>query len=718
MDVKLLVSNRNGPSLGNPVSEQLPAFGAFSHPNNILISPTSPLHLSFSKITFENTDANTAYYASSADNTPLPPWLKFDPENLSFSGTTPDSIPSGDFSENFDTRLTASDEVEYSATTAFFRIVVETHLFSFSNGFHIVNDTQGIPFNFSGLQTDLLLDAQPLNETADLAHVVADIPKWMSLNESSLVLSGIPPVSAISQNLTVTATSVYYDVANTIILILLPGLSQTTFFRDSIGTLNATTGSDFDYEIDSSVFTTPGLFISVDLGATASWLSFDPDNLKLHGSVPGYLEPETVILNMTASQGKQGQSQTFMIAIEDGNVEGKQDMGEPNNSTGHTISPSPSASFGSAKHWLPAAVLLPTAVVLGLLLVALLYRNRRLRRSKHGTRKIPKKLVISRPIMQESSWITVSDGGRARSLGPAEHRESSKPPKIDMGGFSTRDSTTQATTVTAAERRRNSRHDSWQEFVGRFDRSQPEHNPSPEFSLEGRNVRDERVRPSSLSSRPESMWSGCMPVRRNSAHEKSRAARFMTRSNLSLNQRLSAFGPATGGMGHGFRMEDGRSGPGISGPRGLGIVKLSWRNTIGSSLSTSEHATTTNSSVDTTKTFSSIVQHFPRSLNSHQKRSHAAQKHTIQRIRTSRSPQNQVMIRKVRQSHCGEPMREISTLAAFHKQRVSTRFNPLKVEPSLFRWPLISCILKFPLEEIPKKLCSTTNEILPRLQRT
>lgn len=69
MDVKLLVSNRIGPSLGNPVSEQLPAFGAFSHPNSLLISPTSPLHLSFSKITFENTDANTAYYASSGDNT-------------------------------------------------------------------------------------------------------------------------------------------------------------------------------------------------------------------------------------------------------------------------------------------------------------------------------------------------------------------------------------------------------------------------------------------------------------------------------------------------------------------------------------------------------------------------------------------------------------------------------------------------------------------------
>lgn len=684
MVVKLLVSNRIGPSLGNPVSEQLPAFGAFSQPNSLLISPTSPLDVSFSKITFENTDANTAYYASSADNNPLPPWLKFDPENLSFSGTTPDSISSRGFSENFDIHLTASDEVGYSAATASFRIVVETHLFSFSTGLHIINATQGVPFNFSGLQADLLLDGQPLNKTADLAYIVADIPEWMSLSEGSLVLSGIPPVSAVSQNLTVTATSVYYDVANTVVLILLPGISQTTFFQGSIGTLNATTGSDFDYKIDRSFFTRSGLLISVDLGATASWLSFDPANLKLHGSVPGDLKTEISILNMTASQGMQSQSQIFMIAIQEGSEEGRQDAGGPNNSTGHTASPS--ATSGSSKHWLPAAVLVPTAVILGLLLVALLYvRNRRLRRSNRGPRENPKKLVISRPIMQESSWITVSDGGRARAIGPGEHRESSKPPKIDVAGLSTRDlsirnSQNQAATATAAERGRTSRHDSWRDFVGSFDHLQPEYNPSPEFRLEGRNMRGGRARSSSPYSRPESRWSGCLPVGRNSAYEKSRAARFLTRSGLSFNQRLSAFGPAsTGGMGHGVRMEDGRSGSGIGGPRGFSIVRPSWRNTVAHSLSTSEHATTTDSSMDTTKTLSSIVQHFPRTPTSHHKRSHAAQKYAIPSIRTSRSPRKQVTIRKVRQSPRGEPMREISTLAAFHKQRVSTHYksNPL-----------------------------------------
>lgn len=79
--------------------------------------------------------------------------------------------------------------------------------------------------------------------------------------------------------------------------------------------------------------------------------------------------------------------------------------------------------------------------------------------------------------------------------------------------------------------------------------------------------------------------------------------------------------------------------------------------------------------MDTTKTLSSIVRHFPRTPSSHLKRSNAAQKYAIPRIRTSRSPQKQVTIRKVRQSPRGEPMREISTPAAFHKQRVSTHYK-------------------------------------------
>ena len=121
--------------------------------------------------------------------------------------------------------------------------------------------------------------------------------------------------------------------------------------------------------------------------------------------------------------------------------------------------------------------------------------------------------------MQEPSWITVSDGGRAKAIGPGEHRESSKPPKIDVAGLSTRDlsirnSQNQAATATAAERGRNSRHDSWRDFVGRFDRLQPEQNPSPEFSLEGSNMRGGRVGSSSLYSWPDSRWSGCLPVGR------------------------------------------------------------------------------------------------------------------------------------------------------------------------------------------------------------
>ncbi len=213
----------------------------------------------------------------------------------------------------------------------------------------------------------------------------------------------------MAQNITVTATSVNYDVADTIVLILLSGVFQTSFFQGSIGILNATTGCAFDYKIDRSFFTTSDLHVSVDPGAAASWLSFDPADFEFHGQVPSDLQPEMVILNITASERMQSQSQVFMIAIPRGDKEKTQAMGGSINSTIHGQAP-PTAA-GSRMRWLPAAVLVPITVVLRPLLMAFLYITKG-KPGRSRRRNQPKK-KISRPIMQESSWVTVSEGEMA-----------------------------------------------------------------------------------------------------------------------------------------------------------------------------------------------------------------------------------------------------------------------------------------------------------------
>ena len=634
----LVVSSVPGPGLGVSVSDQLSAYGAFSNPNSLLLSHSSSLYLSFSKSTFTNTNDDTVYYALCANNTPLPSWIAFDSSTLSFSGISSQSTSSAELSQIYDIHLTASDVVGFSGAVVSFQIVVEGHMFSFGKDLKIINATQGVAFTFSGLQTDLTVDRNPVN-TGDLAHIVANTPSWMSFDENTLVLSGTPPASAMSQNITVTATDKYGDVANTVVLVLLSEGSPGSFFQSSIGTLNATIGSYFNYKIDHFLLASSDLVVSADLGMAAPWLSFDAANLNFHGSVPGDIQPQEDLVNLTASRGTQSQSQVFKIAIGKGDANsqvvvspsGNTNATATSGSTGHR-QPDFAQSGVSKKHWLPAAVIIPIAIVLGALLLAFLHTRKRRRRRRAGSQSPPKEM-ISRPILQESSWVTVPDDEMTGALAASHTRESSRAPKIDLSGFwpsapNIRRSQPRSSKATANEGHQNAKRDSWREFVGDFERLEPETVAAPE--------------PRNLAERE---MADCSQARKKSRQEKSRSGPF---ASPSLYRNLLAFGRAGSGMGHGLRLSDSRISPNIGGPRGFDLVRESWRNTTRRSRSCTEYTTTSDSSshyADSKRceNISSIVQDFPRTPTWNaldQKHSRATQRpyQTIRRVSRSRTP--------------------------------------------------------------------------------
>lgn len=652
MAVTLIVSNEPGPGLGVSVSDQLSSFGAFSNPNSLLLSHSSSLYLPFSKSTFTNTNDDTVYYALCANNTPLPSWIAFDSSTLSFSGTTPQSISSAELSQKYDIHLTASDVAGFSGAVASFQIVVEGHIFSFGKDSKIIYATQEAAFSFSGLQTDLTLDRSPVN-TGDLAQIVANIPSWMSFDESTLLLSGTPPASAMSQNVTVTATDRYGDVASTVVLVLLPGGSSANFFQSSIGTLNATIGSDFDYEIDHSFFASSELVISADLGVAASWLSFDAVTLRFHGSVPSDIQPQEVSVNLTASQATQIQFQIFKIAIGRGD-ENSQVIVSPSGNTDATATssskgleqPAIIASGTSKKHWLPAAVIIPMAVVLGALILAFL-RTRR-RRRRRDVSQSPSREKISRPILQESSWVTVQDDELTGALAPTHRRESSRAPRIDLSGFwpsgsNNRRSQLPPSRATVDEGHQNSMRDSWREFVGDFERLEPKPVAAP------------------VARRaPEMELADSSPVTMKPRQQRSRSGPF---ASPSLYRNLRAFGRAGSGMGHGLRLSDSRVSPGIGGPRGFGMIRESWRNTTRRSQSSTEYATTDSSShypnSKQSENISLIMRDFPRAPTWN------ALDHKP--LQTRQRPYQ--TIRHVSRSQT--PLGEYSTLQSFYKRPTS-----------------------------------------------
>ena len=218
MPVTLVTSTGPGPGIGIDVASQLSSQGSFSTPDRLILAPLSPINISFSRDTFTHTNENTVYYAICANNTPLPSWLHFDPFALTFSGTSPQLDTTEATSQDYGIHMIASDVIGFSGAVAGFQIIVETHLFTFKGTLHTLRVSGGENLVYSEILADLSLDGNPVSAT-DLTQATASTPPWLSLNTSSLALSGTAPPDIASQNITVTVTDKYGDEVEAVISI-------------------------------------------------------------------------------------------------------------------------------------------------------------------------------------------------------------------------------------------------------------------------------------------------------------------------------------------------------------------------------------------------------------------------------------------------------------------------------------------------------------------
>ena len=446
MSVTFVVSPDPGPGLGTSVAEQLAAFGPVSSPDSLSLAPSSALLLSFSPNTFTDTDANTVYYAICANNTPLPSWINFHPNNLTFSGTTPSSTSPLELPQAFQIQLIASDVIGFSEAVASFQLVIESHVLNFGNSLHVINITTGLLVNFLGLQHDLTLDGQPAN-FSDLRQVMASAPPWMSFNSSTLTLSGTPPANTASQNFTVTASDIYGDTTNTIILIQNTN-NLTNSFKGPFDTVNATIGADFTDDLKSSLVSDSTAELAVDLGAASVWLKFNSTSQELQGYIPSDLKPQSVQIMVTATEGSQNQSQILTIDLQNANASSARTADShsisPKATSGSTAGGNQTADATSSpstpkKRWVAAAVIVPIFVALGcLLLLCFCLERRRRRRKADKDPSFSPKWKISRPIQEKYAPDIEVRAETPGGIVTNEKRASSKPSKapwLDFLGF-------------------------------------------------------------------------------------------------------------------------------------------------------------------------------------------------------------------------------------------------------------------------------------------
>ncbi|KAL8659421.1 MAG: hypothetical protein Q9226_000448 [Calogaya cf. arnoldii] len=641
MPVTLVVSTSAGPSLGTPVEKQLSAHDTFQSPDTILLPHSSALAVSFSPDTFVNTDHDTVYYAMCANNTPLPSWITFDTGSLSFSGTAPQNTSPDELPQTFNIRFTASDVLGFSAAVASFRVTVETHVLMFNKGYYAVGMTPGLPVNYSGLQGALRLNHIPVDH-AIVRQSQLETPSWLSFDQNSWVLSGVPPISARSQNITVTAVDVYGEVAITTVLLQVETNSTADLFDGIPDSINATAGMDFNYTFNTSEVTAADAEIAVDLGLASSWLQFDDVNQELSGRVPNDLSPQDVVLNVTVSQGPKIRSEPLTISVQGvtRSTNGRSnDTPSPSAGRGPAVSNTTSAasvpqesesrSPGNNSR-MAAAIAVPVIAICLLLILACCFFARRRRRRTWTDWSTEQKRKVSRPFLSDETRNQEHAGIFVEKPVPAVEKPL-RAPFIDLPGFRTsiasrRHSFFRRSKSTADEAVQTPKLDPWDVYTRELSTGRPKEVDQRQYSL----VQEERTssarenRRTSLNkqafraSKHLGITKGS-PMKRT-GQNKRRSDMSFASACLPANQRTSGFGHGRNGSSLGTYSSFGRIprgiGHGNGGPVDWGHVRKSWRDRSRSSCWTTTNASDPSSrnlnSSDRSQNIGSTVQSFPR----------------------------------------------------------------------------------------------------------
>ncbi len=631
MPVTFMVSADPGPGLGTPVAAQLPAYGAFSSPDSLLLTSGTALSLFFSNSTFTNTNENTSYYAESADNTPLPSWVTFNPANFSFSGQVPQATSPSELPMTVGIKLTASNVIGFAQAVAPFQLVIQSHLFAFGNTLQIINVMPGSPVTY-GLLGDLSLDSEPVS-ASDVNQASTDAPSWLSLDQSSLVLSGTPPANISEQNFTVSATDHYGDSASTMVLLQMAANSSVDILMP-FPTLNATIGASFNYNLNASLACDPnsaGVNISINPGAAAGWLTYDPSAMALQGNVPASLKPQSVQVTVTASQGNQSQSEILSLVLGCANGTKCPDTksnGANRNATSAGVS---SSRASKDRGWIAAAVIVPVfAVIAAVLLLSCCCRKEcRLRikfeakkkkfkvkrERKKEDRKEKKdemrKKIISGPQQEHNAYDEAGIHPHTAETFNVDQEKAVGPPlDLELGGpaaaspvvpnaFNVRRANQKRGSVKLARARfsmfrlskgsadsndQRGRPDSWQRYVRGLEPRGPKAAGIPECSLipeeqspQESDAGNSRFQPTMTMLSGPSMGTEVSVSRRVSKQRKRVSGIFSAPRASGLGHGRNAISQGgssmfgSKGIGHGDASQ-------LGGPPGYGVVRKSWRN--------------------------------------------------------------------------------------------------------------------------------------------
>ncbi|ORY09403.1 hypothetical protein BCR34DRAFT_373867 [Clohesyomyces aquaticus] len=412
MDSKLLVKDSSTPAFSGNISLDLSKAGPLSGPKSITLPPSKPFQVAFAKDTFQSAGTSLTYHATLTDHTPLPAWISFDSSDVQFSGTTPAMASSP---QSYEILLIASEDSIYAAASASFVITVSGRQLLFKPVQRTITLRTGDLVNVGDLRTTLFLDGSLVSDS-DIESATAELPDWLSFDNRTLAITGTPPSGLMSEDIGIIVRDNFGDSTQASIHLAF----RSQLFGTEIGDLNITAGKYFEYKMPEGLLARSDELISLDCGAVARWLHFEPTTSTVSGTVPADTAPSVVeaILTAKSSDGKSQDSQTIKLHVT-GEGAHHHSSSTPSSTTSTQSSPAsdaaspdtpPKYSKSRTAAVVAGTVVSAIAALLFIVAIALLCCRRRKGLRKWSSPRSPKKADISRPIPIEEQW---EDMGRA-----------------------------------------------------------------------------------------------------------------------------------------------------------------------------------------------------------------------------------------------------------------------------------------------------------------
>ena len=310
--VMLAVTDKSGLiNVTDPVSSQLVAIesaitSAFPYPSSSIFHPgvRVPPNWSFSVglQTFTFTAPSRVFYsASMMDGTPLPPWLTFNPNTVTFDGVTPLLNPG--VPGLYQIVLSGSDVFGYTDVQQSFNITIASHDFELAQPAATLNLTSGYPLNTTlDVLSSFILDGNPLHaeQVANMTLGTSDL-SWLTYDPSNMSLFGVPPNDQGSISIPLSITDKFGDALNTTVAL---AFFPSFFSTDTLSPALANPGQTFNISLNQyfarNVSDGVNLTATFDPQKAGSWLSFYTSNDTLQGMIPGDIDYDSVTVYFRA----------------------------------------------------------------------------------------------------------------------------------------------------------------------------------------------------------------------------------------------------------------------------------------------------------------------------------------------------------------------------------------------------------------------------------